>query len=84
MFQVSIISEFASGQSQPKQNQQTQTVVKENKAKKEQMVLICNSKSAYAYHSHYCSGLSRCKSSVSKVKKSEAEAMGYVPCKKCY
>ena len=27
-------------------------------------VLVCGGKSAYAYHSHYCHGLNRCKSGV--------------------
>lgn len=58
---------------------------KHKKAKKvENYVLICNSKSAYAYHAYQCRGLSRCRSSVSKVTESEARAMGYSPCKICY
>lgn len=51
---------------------------------KQDSVLICNSKNAYAFHSHYCSGLSRCKAGVSKVTKSEAESRGRQACKICY
>ncbi len=55
------------------------------KSKKvESYVLICNSSSAYAYHSYYCRGLNRCKSGTSKVSVSEAQNMGYRPCKICY
>jgi hypothetical protein len=47
-------------------------------------VLICGSRSAYAYHSYECHGLARCRSGVSRVTVSEARSMGYVPCKICY
>jgi hypothetical protein len=47
-------------------------------------VLICNSSTAYAYHSHYCSGLNRCTHSVSKVKVSEAVKLERTACKVCY
>lgn len=47
-------------------------------------VLICNSSTAYAYHSHYCSGLNKCTHSVSKVKISEAVNLDRTPCKVCY
>jgi len=47
-------------------------------------VLICNSSTAYAYHSHYCSGLNRCTHSVSKVKVSEAVKLGRSACEVCY
>ncbi|HHT51588.1 MAG TPA: SH3 domain-containing protein [Bacteroidales bacterium] len=50
----------------------------------ESYVLICNSSSAYAYHTHYCKGLRRCKSEVSKVTVSNAQKMGYKPCGFCY
>ena len=50
----------------------------------EDQVLICISKSAYAYHSHYCSGLNRCTHTVSKVAISDAEKMGYKPFGFCY
>lgn len=64
----------------------TSTPKKHHKKHKkvEAYVLICNSKSAYAYHSYQCRGLSRCRSSISKVKESEARSMGYSPCKICY
>lgn len=47
-------------------------------------VLVCGSRSAYAYHSYECHGLNRCQSGVSRVSVSEARAMGYQPCKICY
>lgn len=61
-------------------------VTKESeKAKTETtMVLICKSKSAYAYHSHYCSGLNRCRSEVSKISIEQAKSRGYKACKICY
>ncbi len=58
--------------------------VYETKNSKTVYVLICNSSSAYAYHSYECRGLSRCRSSVSKVTRSEAESVGRAPCKICY
>lgn len=48
------------------------------------MVLICQSKGAVAYHSHECGGLKRCSHTISKVSKSEAIRMGLRACKKCY
>jgi len=53
-------------------------------AKKEAMVLICLSKSSYAYHSYRCSGLSRCKAGTSSVTVTEAKNRGYRACKLCY
>lgn len=47
-------------------------------------VLICGSRSAYAYHSSECHGLNRCRSGISRVSISDARAMGYQPCKICY
>ncbi len=47
-------------------------------------VLICGSRSAYAYHSYECHGLARCRSGVSRVSASEAWNMGYIPRKICY
>ena len=47
-------------------------------------VLICLSSTAYAYHSHYCSGLKRCTHNVSKVEKATAISNGYKACKICY
>jgi uncharacterized protein YgiM (DUF1202 family) len=52
--------------------------------KAENYVLICNSENSYAYHSHYCHGLNRCKASVSKVTISQAKAKGYRACGICY
>jgi uncharacterized protein YgiM (DUF1202 family) len=66
-------------------DKKTSTTSSTPKTKKvESYVLICNSSSAYAYHSYYCRGLNRCKSGVSKVTESEAQSRGYRPCKICY
>lgn len=47
-------------------------------------VLICGSSSSVAYHSFQCRGLSRCKSGISEVTKSQAKNRGYRACKICY
>lgn len=47
-------------------------------------VLVCESSTAYAYHKGYCSGLSRCKATVARISKSQAEDLGRRPCKICY
>lgn len=47
-------------------------------------VLICESRSAYAYHSHMCHGLNRCRSAISRVSRTQAAEAGYVPCRICY
>lgn len=47
-------------------------------------VYICQSGSAYAYHSHVCRGLARCTHGIVKVSKAYAIKMGYKPCKICY
>lgn len=51
---------------------------------KKDSVLVCKSKSAYAYHKDYCSGLRRCKATVVKIPKSQAQDEGYRACKNCY
>lgn len=56
----------------------------ETKSRNTVNVLICNSSSAYAYHSYECRGLSRCRSDISRVTKNEAQSMGRTPCKICY
>ncbi len=58
----------------------TKATTKQN----ESTVFVCNSKSSYAYHSHQCRGLKRCKSGISKVSKSQAQNSGYRACKICY
>ncbi len=50
----------------------------------EKTVLICNSKNAYAYHSHKCNGLKRCKASVLSIRYLDAKKAGRTPCKICY
>lgn len=47
-------------------------------------VAICESRSAYAYHSGMCRGLARCTHGVSQVSVAQARSAGYVPCKICY
>ena len=47
-------------------------------------VAICESPSAYAYHSRVCRGLARCTHGVSQVTVVKALKVGYVPCKICY
>ncbi|WP_143092803.1 hypothetical protein [Arsenicibacter rosenii] len=47
-------------------------------------VLICESRSAYAYHGHMCHGLNRCRSAVSRVSRAQAAGSGYLPCRICY
>ena len=47
-------------------------------------VLICQSKSAYAYHAYECRGLARCTHGVIKVTKAQAIKMGYRACKICF
>lgn len=48
------------------------------------MVLICNSSAAYAYHRYQCRGLSRCTHEISKVTEQSAINQKYRPCKICY
>jgi hypothetical protein len=57
-----------------------------NKVKKETYVYICDSKTAYAFHSsNNCHGLNRCTHGILKVTKSDAvNKYGRVPCKICY
>lgn len=47
-------------------------------------VAICESLSAYAYHSGMCRGLARCTHGVIQVSVAQARNAGYVPCKICY
>ncbi|RRB07867.1 hypothetical protein [Larkinella rosea] len=54
------------------------------KAKAVPTVLICQSRSAYAYHQYECHGLARCRSPIARVTVAQARSMGYVPCKNCY
>lgn len=48
------------------------------------VVYICTSLNAYAYHAYKCSGLNRCKRSIWKVDIVNAKNKGYKPCKICY
>jgi len=53
-------------------------------AKQTSYVLICKSENAYAYHTHYCSGLKNCKSNILKLSISNAIHNGYKACRNCY
>ena len=52
--------------------------------KQETTVLICVSKTAYAYHRYRCRGLGRCTHSISKVSLNQAKRQGRRACKVCY
>ena len=52
--------------------------------KPETYVLICQSKTAKAYHSHNCRGLGKCTHEIVKVTLEEAQQMGRTPCGFCY
>lgn len=47
-------------------------------------VLICISKTATAYHDHYCTGLNKCTHSIGEVTIKEAKELGRTPCGFCY
>jgi hypothetical protein len=47
-------------------------------------VMICKSKSAFAYHLDYCTGLKRCKAKVVKMTLADAKLGGYKACGFCY
>ncbi|MCX6212866.1 hypothetical protein [Spirosoma sp.] len=47
-------------------------------------VFICESRSAYAYHSGMCRGLARCTHEVSQMSMTQARSTCYVPRKICY
>lgn len=47
-------------------------------------VMICVSKTAYAYHSYACSGLNRCTHEIVKVTLQEAKERRYKPSHICY
>lgn len=55
------------------------------KKKEQPQVYICESRSAYAYHSSLsCHGLQRCSHEIAKVSETKAKELGYRPCKICY
>lgn len=47
-------------------------------------VYICRSEHAYAYHRYSCRGLGNCRAEVSRVSVSDAQRLGYRPCRICY
>lgn len=86
-----LLTTFASAQSSKQKGQNTDSsyipqkeIIRDKVEMNEETVLVCNGGSAYAYHSHYCRGLSRCSASVEKMTKSEAVKKGRRPCKICY
>lgn len=50
----------------------------------EEIVLVCDSPNAKAYHAYQCSGLDKCTHEIIKIKLSEAQERGLKPCKICY
>lgn len=50
----------------------------------EDLVLICKGSSSYTYHSHECTGLSRCRAAIEKMSKEKAVSKGRKPCNYCY
>jgi hypothetical protein len=53
-------------------------------AQKTDSVYICQSKSAYAYHSYQCKGLARCTHTIVKMTRAQAVKFGYKAYKICY
>jgi len=72
----------------PKQAAGTATkeeAVKQPEKKKETNVVICNGKTAYAYHKDSkCKGLKNCKGGTKTVTLEKAKEMGRKPCGYCY
>ena len=50
----------------------------------DEKVLICVSKTAYAYHKESCSGFEKCTHETKEITISEAKEMDRKPCKICY
>ena len=48
------------------------------------IVMICDSPDAYAYHNHHCHGLSSCDSQIISISKEEAIKMERRACGFCY
>jgi hypothetical protein len=67
-----------------RQVKKKKTLKKDEKKKKATQVLICKSRNSYAYHSHQCSGLRRCKAGIESISQTQAENQGRRPCKFCY
>lgn len=47
-------------------------------------VYVCMSTGAYAYHTHFCQGLKRCKADIAEMSVNEARSRGRKPCGYCY
>lgn len=47
-------------------------------------VIICNSRSSYAYHARLCRGLKKCRAGTRTISMKEARNGGYKPCGNCY
>jgi hypothetical protein len=52
--------------------------------KKSDLVYVCLSPKAYAYHKNQCRGLLKCSHQIVKMNKSKANSLGYRMCKICY
>lgn len=58
---------------------------KDSTQKKTVVVYICDSKTAYAYHtSNSCRGLNRCTHAIVKMTETEARSNRRTPCKVCH
>jgi hypothetical protein len=73
-----------SGQERPEQNGNRIQAEQEIENNGSEEVLVCKSKSSYAYHSHVCQGLKRCKAGTKSMSEKEAREAGYKACKYCY
>lgn len=75
-------SNGGSGSHQSSTNSYSNTTLNSNYS--DDIVIICNSPNAYAYHKYVCGGLSRCSYGTSNISRKKAESMGRTPCKTCY
>jgi hypothetical protein len=52
--------------------------------KTEEIVYVCLSPKAYAYHNNHCRGLLKCSHKIAKMNVTKAKALGYRMCRICY
>jgi hypothetical protein len=50
----------------------------------DEVVYVCLSPKAYAYHNNQCRGLLKCSHQIVTMKRSKANSLGYRICKICY
>lgn len=55
-----------------------------NSKQNSNLVMICDSPDAYAYHSRHCHGLSSCESQIIQISKEEAIGLERRACGYCY